>query len=55
MVAHFSGSRARLEAPLPRGFQRYRFIDVSSEPADGNPNHSGASVLRVPLAKLLAR
>jgi hypothetical protein len=55
MVAHFSGSRARLEALLPRGFQRYRFIDVSSEPADGNPNHSGASVLRVPLAKLLAR
>lgn len=52
MVAHFSGSTARLEAPLPAGFGRYRFIDVSSEPPDGNPNHSGASVLRAPLAKL---
>jgi hypothetical protein len=55
MVAHFSGAQARLEAPLPQSFQRYRFIDVSSEPPDGNPNHSGASVLRVPLAKLLPR
>ena len=42
------GSGAALHGPLPKGFQRYRFIDVSREPADGNPNHSGDSVLRVP-------
>ena len=33
---------------------RYRFVDVSREPIDGNPNHSGASVMRVPVARLLA-
>jgi hypothetical protein len=27
-------------------------VDVSREPIDENPNHSGASVLRVPLADL---
>jgi hypothetical protein len=52
-IAHFNGSGAALHGPLPKGFQRYRFIDVSREPADGNPNHSGDSVLRAPLAKLL--
>jgi hypothetical protein len=55
MIGHFSGTKARLDAGLPQGFQRYRFVDVSSEPADGNPNHSGASVLRAPMAKLLRR
>jgi hypothetical protein len=54
-IAHFNGSGAALGGPLPKGFQRHRFIDVSREPADGNPNHSGDSVLRAPLAKLLRR
>jgi hypothetical protein len=42
----------RLEARLPSGFTRYRYIDVSREPRDGNANHSGASVLRAPLSTL---
>ena len=39
-------------AKLPAGASRYRYLDVSLEPADGNRNHSGRSVLRVPLKKL---
>lgn len=42
----------RLTAKLPAAAHRYRFVDVSREPADGNPNHSGASVVRVRLAGL---
>ena len=37
---------------LPRTAKRYEFVDVSVEPADGNANHSGQSVLRVPLKQL---
>lgn len=37
---------------LPPGFERYGFLDVSREPADGNDNHSGQSVLRVPLEQV---
>jgi hypothetical protein len=37
---------------LPRNASHFRYVDISREPADGNPNHSGQSVLRVPLAKL---
>ena len=55
MVARFEGPRANIAARLPQGFQSHRFIDISREPADGNANHSGASVLRVPLARLLRR
>jgi len=43
-----------LEARLPVDPARYRYVDVSREPLDGNANHSGASVLRVPVARLLA-
>ncbi len=39
-------------SPCPADADRYRFVDVSREPIDDNPNHSGASVLRVPLADL---
>ena len=42
--------RTRLR--LPRNASHYRYVDISREPPDGNPNHSGESVLRVPLAKL---
>lgn len=38
-----------IQEPLPRLATRYRFLDVSREPADGNPNHSGESVLRARL------
>jgi hypothetical protein len=51
-VARLKGPRAKLTTRLPQGFHNHRFIDISREPADGNPNHSGASVLRVPLARL---
>lgn len=55
MVARFQGAQASLALRLPKGFQSHRFIDVSREPADGNANHSGESVLRAPLARLLRR
>ena len=41
-----------LREPLPQGAGRYSYLDVSREPADGNPNHSGASVLRVALEQI---
>jgi hypothetical protein len=43
----------KLEVQLPADARRYVFLDVSLEPADGNPNHSGDSVLRAPLRDLL--
>ena len=39
---------------LPKGAGRWRYLEVSREPLDGNPNHSGASLLRVRMARLLA-
>ncbi len=39
-------------ATLPQDADRYRSLDVSLEPADANRNHSGQSVLRVPLSSL---
>jgi hypothetical protein len=52
-LASFGGSSANVDVLLPEGFRRYRFVDVSLEPADGNPNHSGQSLLRVPISRLL--
>jgi hypothetical protein len=46
------GSSLDVDKPLPADADRYRFVDVSREPIDGNPNHSGASLLRIPLADL---
>jgi hypothetical protein len=43
----------KLTVSLPPDASNYRFLDVSNEPADGNRNHSGDSVLRAPLRKLL--
>ena len=40
---------------LPADPSRYKYIDVSREPIDDNPNHSGASVMRVPTAELLKK
>lgn len=48
----FVAGRFRLSRTLPAGATRYRWIDVSREPLDGNPNHSGESVLRVSLAQV---
>lgn len=39
-----------VDTPLPRDYKRYRYVDISREPADGNRNHSGQSVLRVALS-----
>ena len=38
---------------LPADPSNYKFIDVSREPIDDNPNHSGASLMRVPVPDLL--
>jgi hypothetical protein len=46
------GTKLSLDLKLPSNASHYRYVDVSLEPADGNPNHSGESVLRVPLSKL---
>jgi hypothetical protein len=47
-----SGTKLDLDLDLPRNASHYHYVDISLEPPDGNPNHSGQSVLRVPLAKL---
>ena len=49
----FDGGSGRLRVKLPADARSYRFLDVSLEPADANPNHSGDSVLRAPLRDLL--
>ena len=41
-----AGGRAKLEVPVPVDPSRYRFLDVSVEPDDGDPSHSARSVLR---------
>lgn len=51
-IGKADGTSIKLDVALPQNASQYRYIDVSREPADGNPNHSGESVLRVPLAKL---
>jgi hypothetical protein len=47
-----SGTAVSLDLKLPANASHYRYVDISREPADGNPNHSGESVLRVALSKL---
>ncbi len=51
-LGRFPTGNFELDALLPRDADRYRDVDVSLEPDDGNDNHSGASLLRVPLARL---
>lgn len=41
---------ATVEVPLPTAPGDFAFIDVSVEPDDGNPAHSGDSILRGPTA-----
>ena len=47
-----SGTTLSLDLKLPANASHYRYVDISREPADGNPNHSGESVLRAALSKL---
>ena len=51
-VTTFHTAGATVKVKLPAAASRYRYIDVSLEPQDGNPNHSGDSILRVPLGSL---
>ena len=46
------GTKLDLDLKLPAKVNDYRYVDVSREPRDGNPNHSGQSVLRVRLTEL---
>jgi anti-sigma-K factor RskA len=41
---------AKLELPLPVDPGTFEFFDLSLEPGDGDPGHSGVSVLRGPTA-----
>lgn len=51
-LGRFPSGDIDLDAPLPSDAGRYSDVDISLEPDDGNANHSGASLLRVPLARL---
>jgi hypothetical protein len=51
-LATLQGTQGSVDEALPRDANRYRYLEVSLEPPDGNPNHSGQSVLRVPIARL---
>ena len=48
----FSKGSGQLEVKLPPDARQYRYLDVSHEPPDANPNHSGDSVLRARLNEL---
>jgi hypothetical protein len=53
MIAGSMRGTFRAQVRLPASADRYRFLDVSFEPPDGNRNHSGASLLRAPLDGIL--
>ena len=50
----FPTGSGKLDVDLPSDASNYQFLDVSREPDDANPNHSGASVMRAPLGDLLS-
>lgn len=52
-LGSFRDTKIELDARLPDSLENYRYVDVSLERADGNPNHSGESVLRAPVDSLL--
>ena len=52
-LGSFRDTKIQLDARLPDDPEKYRYVDVSLEPADGNPNHSGDSVLRAPVESLI--
>jgi hypothetical protein len=41
-----AGGRARVTFPVAADVHRFPIVDVSREPADGDPRHSSDSVLR---------
>lgn len=46
-LASRRATKLDVNVKLPRDWRRYRYVDVSREPADGNPSHSGQSVARL--------
>ncbi|MBK5111813.1 MAG: anti-sigma factor [Thermoleophilia bacterium] len=42
---------SRIEVPLPVNPEKYKYFDVSIQPENGSPDHSGRSVLRGPTSK----
>jgi hypothetical protein len=52
LVERVVGSELDVNRVLPADPSGFRYLDVSREPIDDNPNHSGASVMRVPIAEL---
>lgn len=50
----FPEGSGKLDVELPSDASKYRFLDVSREPDDANPNHSGQSVMRAQLGDLLS-
>ncbi len=53
LVDRVVGSSLEVNKVLPVDPAGYKFIDVSREPIDDNPNHSGESLMRTPMAELL--
>jgi hypothetical protein len=53
LIDRVVGSSLDIDEQLPEDPSGYKFIDVSREPIDDNPNHSGASLMRVPVDELL--
>jgi hypothetical protein len=51
-IGRATGRKIDLDVKLPPTASNYRYIDLSREPSDGNPNHSGESVMRIELSKL---
>jgi hypothetical protein len=45
-----ASGEAEVTVPLPVDVADFRFVDVSVEDDDGDPGHSGVSVLRGPTA-----
>lgn len=43
-----SSGRAEVEVPVPVEPSGFTYLDVSREPLDGNPGHSGVSIMRAP-------
>ena len=46
-LGNYRSADIKFDGKLPGDWKRYRFIDVSAEPRDGNRSHSGESVMRV--------
>jgi len=45
-----ASGRLTMEVPLPVSPSSYHFVDISLQPANGSPRHSGDSVLRGPIS-----